>query len=208
MLQNTYSPNSFRYIIVCVSYRGYWTSKGRPSEKGIAKDAEAALQWIKFQQEGKQHSSTQHVSIILWGQSIGAAVAANLAAREGLFTEEFKLRRLVLETPFISAREMLATIYPQRWLPYRYLWPFLWNCLDTRSALEEISWQFPKSPPDIVILEAGKDELVPKLHGDALEKTCISVGLVVRRHVTRGALHSEIMNRSTSQALVVRQLEM
>jgi uncharacterized protein len=202
MLQNTNSSNSVRYIIVCVSYRGYWTSKGRPSEKGIAKDAEAALQWIKFQQEGKR-LSMQHVSIILWGQSIGAAVAANLAARGELFTDEFKLRRLVLETPFINAREMLATVYPQKWLPYRYLWPFLWNRLDTRSALKEISRQFPKLPPDIVILEAGKDELVPKLHGDALEKTCVDVGLVVRRHVIIGALHTEVMSRPTSQALVV-----
>lgn len=38
--------SSVRYIMVCVSYRGYWTSKGRPSERGMAKDAVAALEWI------------------------------------------------------------------------------------------------------------------------------------------------------------------
>src|SRR4051794_33675624 len=36
-----------KYIMVCCSYRGFWTSNGRPSEKGIALDAEATLRWIE-----------------------------------------------------------------------------------------------------------------------------------------------------------------
>jgi hypothetical protein len=87
----------------------------------------------------------------------------------------------------MNIRDMLVTIYPQKWLPYRYLWPFLRNHLDSWRALEQISQNPSTSLPKIVILEAERDELVPKSHGDALEKRCIDLGLDVKRHVIRGA---------------------
>ena len=47
-------------------------------------------------------------------------------------TEGSKVDGLVLETPFTSIRAMLVAIYPQQWLPYRYLYPFLWNHWNSR----------------------------------------------------------------------------
>jgi uncharacterized protein len=91
---------------------------------------------------------------------------------------------------------MLVIIYPQKWLPYRYLWPLLWNHLDSWRALEQISQKSSSSLPKVVILEAEKDELVPKSHGDELEKRCIDMGVDVKRHVIRGALHTEVMSLS------------
>jgi uncharacterized protein len=178
--------------MVCVSYRGYWTSKGRPSEKGFAKDAAAALNWIASQHEA---NAADAVPVILWGQSIGAGVATNLAANPGLFPKNLSLKTLILETPFTNIRDMLVTIYPQKWLPYRYLWPFLWNHLDNWGALEKFPRQPSASLPEVILLEAGKDELVPQSHGDALQKRCLELGLPVQRHVIRGALHTEIMTR-------------
>lgn len=189
---NHLSPGtSACYSMVCVSYRGYWTSKGRPSEKGIAKDAAAALEWIASQHRGK---STCRIPVILWGQSIGAGVATNLAASYGLLPREVDIKMLILETPFTNIRDMLETIYPQKWLPYRYLWPFLRNHLDSWRALGQISQQ--ASPPKIVILEAERDELVPKWQGEALEKRSVDLGLDVERHVVRGALHTEVLSRA------------
>jgi uncharacterized protein len=184
--------------MVCVSYRGYWTSKGRPSERGIANDAAAALEWIVSQHK---RDSAHRVPVIFWGQSIGAGVATNLAARHKLFSERLTLKMLILETPFTSVRDMLATIYPQKWLPYRYLWPFLRNHLDSWHALEQIAQQPSIALPEVVILEAGRDELVPKSHGDALEDRCTSLGLKVERHVIQGALHTEVLSRAEGRAI-------
>jgi uncharacterized protein len=189
---------SVRYTMVCVSYRGYWTSKGRPSERGIAKDAAAALEWIISQHKP---DSGHRIPIIFWGQSIGAGVATSLAARHKVFSSRLALQMLILETPFTSIRDMLVTIYPQKWLPYRYLWPFLRNHLDSWHALEQIAKQPSTELPEVVILEAGQDELVPKSHGDALEKKCTSLGLRVQRHVIKGALHTEVLSRAEGRAI-------
>ena len=189
--------------MVCVSYRGYWTSKGRPSERGIAKDAIAALEWTASQ---PRDDPTRRVPVILWGQSIGAGVATNLAASHELLPREVDIKLLILETPFTNIQDMLVTIYPQKWLPYRYLWPFLRNHLDSWRALEQISQQSSASLPRVVILEAERDELVPKSHGDALEKRCIDLGLDVKRHVIRGALHTEVMSRPEGRTIAAEAI--
>ena len=201
------------YTMVCCSYRGYWTSKGRPSEKGIALDAAASLDWIRedfLQQRGK---ATDSIPVVIWGQSIGAGVATNLAAQAHLFQgsePNLLLETLVLETPFVSVRAMLETLYPQKWLPYRHLWPFLWNHLDSDKDLGNVSQRFKAAGirrPRVVLLEAGKDELVPKEHGTVLEKRCEKLGLDVEKKVISGALHTEVMVRPKGRMAVVEAVE-
>lgn len=173
-----------KYTMVCCSYRGFWTSSGRPSEKGIAMDAIATLNWI-----------TDADEIVVWGQSIGAGVASSLATVS-------PVQLLILETPFISARAMLETLYPQKWLPYRCLWPFLRNHLDTHKALGLL-----KGRPRILILEAERDELVPRQHGDVLEARCKELDLVVKRKIVGNALHTEVMSRSEGRMAVVEAIQ-
>lgn len=60
--------------------------------------------------------------------------------------------------------------------------------------------------PKVVILEAEKDELVPKSHGDALEKRCIDMGLDVKRHVIRGALHTEVISRPEGRTIAAEAI--
>lgn len=180
-LQET--SHNVRYTMVCVSYRGFWHSSGRPSEKGIAMDAIAALNWIKDADE-----------IVIWGQSIGAGVASNLATVS-------PVQLLILETPFISVRAMLETLYPQKWLPYKYLWPFLRNQLDTHKALENLNGR-----PKVLILEAGRDELVPRQHGDVLEARCKEMGIDVERKIVGNALHTEVLSRREGRMAVVEAI--
>ncbi|KAL3423460.1 hypothetical protein PVAG01_05207 [Phlyctema vagabunda] len=190
-----------QFIMVCCSYRGYWRSKGRPSEQGIAKDAVATLEWIK------SHCQPQsNVPVIIWGQSIGAGVATALAARQELFSDEVALQSLILETPFISIRSMLETLYPQKWLPYRYLWPFLRNHLDSWKALgnlDETAARLRTRTPAILFLEAGRDELVPKEHGNLLARRCSDLELEHRRVTIGRALHTDILAYPDGQNAVV-----
>ncbi|OLN81722.1 Protein ABHD13 [Colletotrichum chlorophyti] len=192
------SKRPARYTMLCLSYRGYWTSRGRPSEKGINLDAQAALQWIerthaeRGQDGGHRHQPLPEV--VLWGQSIGAGVATNLAAWDG-FPPTLRLRSLVLETPFTSIKEMLGAMYPQKWVPYRHLWPFLRNHLDSMANIPAIARSGGDSAKDhdkplITIVEAGRDELVPADHGIQLVRRCEEVGLRVEKKTVQGAFHN------------------
>ena len=213
MLKDRCHDFPIRYTMVCCSYRGYWTSKGRPSEKGIALDAAASLDWIREDALRQGGKATEPIPVVIWGQSIGAGVATNLALQAHLFyasKPDLLLETLVLETPFISVRAMLETLYPQKWLPYRHLWPFLWNHLDSIRGLSNMSQRFKVAEmgcPRVVLLEAGKDELVPKQHGTALEKRCVELGLDVEKKVINGALHTEVMVRPEGRLAVVEAVE-
>jgi len=213
MLKDRCHDIPIRYTMVCCSYRGYWTSKGRPSEKGIALDAAASLDWIREDALRQGGKATEPIPVVIWGQSIGAGVATNLAFQAHLFyasKPDLLLETLVLETPFISVRAMLETLYPQKWLPYRHLWPFLWNHLDSIRGLSNMGQRFKVAEmgcPRVVLLEAGKDELVPKQHGTALEKRCVELGLDVEKKVISGALHTEVMVRPEGRLAVVEAVE-
>jgi hypothetical protein len=104
---------------------------------------------------------------------------------------------------------MLETLYPQKWLPYRHLYPFLRNHLDNWKALgnlAERSKSLAVKAPKILILEAGKDELVPESHGDMLEKRCLEIGLDVQKKSVHTALHNEVMVRSGGLSAVVEAI--
>ncbi|KAF5003765.1 hypothetical protein FDECE_9695 [Fusarium decemcellulare] len=197
---------SVSYTMVCLSYRGYWTSHDRPSESGIGMDSQAALQWISQLHEARSEEANQSKPIVvLWGQSIGCGFATNLAAK-GKCPSNLQLDALVLETPFTSTRAMLQALYPQKWLPYQYLWPFLRNHLDSWSNLGIIAKRFKDRTPGIYIVEAGKDELVPADHGEKLHQRCEQVGLPVERRKVRGALHNEAMVRATGKHALAQSI--
>jgi uncharacterized protein len=101
--------------VLIFDYRGYGRSQGSPNEKGILDDARAARQWLADRE--KIHES----DIVMMGESIGGAVAVDLAAKDGA-------RALVLESTFDSIREVAAYHFP--WLPVRWLMRTKLNSVD------------------------------------------------------------------------------
>jgi uncharacterized protein len=191
-------PGNARLTFVCLSYRGYWTSKGRPTEKGIRMDATAALDWIS-----QQHKTEIPGSLVLWGQSIGAGVATNLAAEPSM-PQNLQLDSIILETPFTSIRAMLEVLYPQKWLPYKYLWPFLRNHLDSWKNLGLISEEHcaGKTRPRMLILEAAKDELVPVALSQKLHDRAKALEIPVERKAVESAFHNDTMFRAEGRRAV------
>lgn len=82
--------------LVALSYRGYGGSSGRPTETGLVEDARAAYAFAIARYPAER--------IVLWGESLGSAVALALAA-------EKPVGRLVLEAPFTSAADVGAHHY-------------------------------------------------------------------------------------------------
>ena len=79
-------------------YRGYGKSAGKPHEKGLYKDTEAAWQLLK----DRGYKDDQ---IIIYGVSLGAGPAIELARHH-------KAAALVIENAFTSIRDMAAELYP------------------------------------------------------------------------------------------------
>jgi fermentation-respiration switch protein FrsA (DUF1100 family) len=83
------------FSVLAVDYRGYGDSTGRPSERGLYRDADAAGR--VFDERFRRAASP----VIYWGRSIGSAVAASAASRGGADA-------LVLESPFPDMRAIFA----------------------------------------------------------------------------------------------------
>ncbi|EFR03526.1 hypothetical protein MGYG_06523 [Nannizzia gypsea CBS 118893] len=194
------------YTLIAVSYRGFWTSRGRASQRGIERDAIAALKWAR-----KTYPDL-NTQLVFWGQSIGAGVATFLAAsdhRQHDCARRSEPPALILETPFVSVQSMLLALYPQRWLPYRYLGPFLRNWWDSEEALRAMSNTGAKQTVRrrVLVISAENDELVPPEQGDFIEDLCIEQGMDVSRTRVRGALHTEATFRGGGRNAVVSFLK-
>lgn len=124
-------------------YRGYGQSEGKPSEEGTYRDAEAAWQYL-VQQRGIDPRR-----IVMFGESLGAAVAAELAARH-------PPAALVLASGFTSVPDLAADLYP--WFPVRWL---ARHRYDTRSYLRNV-----RAP--VLVMHSREDEIIPYSHGRAL----------------------------------------
>lgn len=124
-------------------YRGYGRSEGRPSETGTYRDGEAALDLLRAKVGA--HAG----KIILFGRSLGAAVAVEMATR-------FDSQGLILESPFISVAEMARVV-----LPYLPVGALLRSRYDVGSKIKNI-----KVP--LLVLHGDRDEIVPLSHGKAV----------------------------------------
>jgi len=165
------------------AYGSYWTSTGRPSQAGLEKDAIAILEWIS-----KRHLNRE-VNVILYGHSIGAGVACFAAANNQ--NSNLKIRGVLLETPFTSVSDMLRTLYPQKWLPYHYMSPFLRSSWNIRDYLSQISNKGEK--PRIMIVQAENDEVVDKRMAPEIQNMANQKGFTVDYFTVPGALHFECM---------------
>lgn len=126
--------------VFILSYRGYGKSGGRPSETGTRLDATAA--WRHLIEERGITASR----IVVFGRSLGAAVAAELAVRE-------VAGAVILESAFTSAADLGAEVYP--WLPVRWLIRHEYEVLGRVVAIDA----------PILVVHSRDDEIVPFAHG-------------------------------------------
>ena len=131
------------YAVLLVDYRGYGASSGKPSERGTYLDAHAAWQWLT----GGRGIKPGEIGLV--GESLGGAVAAELAAR-------VQPRALVLISAFTSAADLGSEIYP--YLPVRLLSRYRY---DTLAHLRHY-----KGP--LLVAHSRDDEIVPFAHGERL----------------------------------------
>jgi uncharacterized protein len=125
-------------------YRGFGRSGGQPSEEGTYEDAVAARRYLVDERR------IPPTRLILFGESLGAAVAVELALRE-------TAAALVLEAPFTSIADMTRVAYP-------FLAPFIpW----VRTRYDNLT-KIPRIALPLLILHGRRDPVVPFAQGEAL----------------------------------------
>ena len=123
--------------VFALEYRGYGHSEGNPSEAGLYRDAQAAYQYLV------NTRGADPKTILSFGQSLGTAVAAHLAAQH-------EVGGVVLEAPFPSAARVARQIF---WfLPGLSL--LVHSQFDTQARLKQIS-------APVLIVHCRQDPVIP-----------------------------------------------
>lgn len=125
-----------RVAVLVFDYRGYGQSEGTPDEPGILRDARAARRWLS------DETVVAEQDIVLFGRSLGGAVAVDLAANDGA-------RGLVLMSTFSSLPDVAA--HHMSWLLPR------WNMTQRLNSAEKIARY--KGP--LLQSHGAADEVVP-----------------------------------------------
>lgn len=135
--------HSFGLQLLFFDYRGYGKSEGRPSEKGTYRDVDAAWRYLL------EVRGLPEAGIIIFGRSLGAAVAADLASRT-------RPAAAILESAFTSVPDIAAGIYP--WLPVRLLSRYQYDNLDKMARITR----------PLLLVHSRQDEIIPFAHGERL----------------------------------------
>ena len=129
--------------VFIIDYRGYGLSNGKPSEEGTYRDAEAAWDYLnKVRSIDGQH-------IIMYGESLGGAVAAWLATQH-------QPGALILESVFTSVMDMGRHYYP--YLPIRWISRFKYPTLERIKLVHA----------PLLIIHSPTDDIVPYAQGKKL----------------------------------------
>jgi hypothetical protein len=119
-----------------LDYRGYGGNPGRPSQDGLLSDARAAAEVLQAR------SGVDSDRLVYYGESLGASVAAGLAA-------ERPPGALILRSPFANLAQVWQQQFP--WLPVGLL---------LRDRFPTAEWIARYRGPTLVIAGDG-DTLVP-----------------------------------------------
>lgn len=129
--------------LLAFDYRGYGESEGVPTESGLYRDADAAYGFLR------DSLGVGPERIVIFGHSLGSAVAVDLAARAAA-------AGLVLDGALTSVTERGQEIYP--FIPVR------WIAASRYASIEKIGGlRLPK-----LFLHAEGDEVIPIAHGRRL----------------------------------------
>ena len=129
--------------IFIFDYREYGRSEGRASEEGTYRDGDSAIRYLRGR------GDIDPTKIVFLGESLGSAVAVEMATRHGCAA-------LILESPFLSIPEMAKTSFP--FLP---IGSFFQTKYNTLSKIGQVG-------APLLIAHGEHDEIVPFQHGQRL----------------------------------------
>ena len=137
--------NSLGFSILIFDYRGYGQSRGSPSEKGTYADVRAAWSYLRY---------TRNIpaeNIIVWGRSLGAAIAADLVV-------DYSPRALVMESGFSSFPAVAKDYFP--YVPVQMIARYDYNNLE----------KIKHADCPVMVVHSRDDEIIAFYHGQKIFK--------------------------------------
>ncbi len=136
------------YRVLLAEYPGYGGRDGKPSEAALIADAVETLELAHEEFGGP---------VYLWGESLGAGVAAAVAA-----STEAPIAGLVLITPWDSLPDLAQSIY--------WFFPARWLIRDQYDSVKNVeSYAGP-----VALVVAEQDEIIPSRHSMRLFESVTS----------------------------------
>ncbi|MCK4373244.1 MAG: alpha/beta hydrolase [candidate division Zixibacteria bacterium] len=129
--------------VMLFDYRGYGQSDGAPSETNMYADAAACYRWLTGSQ------GVRSDQIVLFGRSLGGAVAIELASR-------VDCAGLIVESSFTSAKEMGRLMFP--YFPIGLLLRYEFNSIQKIGQIN----------CPLLVTHSPSDDLVPFAMGRRL----------------------------------------
>lgn len=126
--------------VLMLDYRGYGKSMGRPTERGLYADAQAAYEYLV-------RMGYRLEQIVVHGESIGCAVAIDVASRNAC-------GGVVLEAPFTSAADVAQTVLP-------VVGPLLIRGFNSARKISRV-----RAP--LLFIQGDRDEIIPLSLGQRL----------------------------------------
>ena len=130
---NELSKLEINYLII--AYRGFSGNEGKPTESGLYEDAKSAKIWLN-------NNGVKDKDIILYGESLGTAVAVDLASKH-------TFAGIILESPFTSMTRLAQKYYPI--FPVKII---LKDKFDSINKIQKIN-----SP--LLVMHGEEDTIVP-----------------------------------------------
>jgi hypothetical protein len=146
--------------LMIFQYRGYAGSEGHPTEEGLIRDGTAVYDWVRTRVGDRP--------IILYGRSLGGAVAAQTALRRSA-------QGLVLESTFTSMPDVARAVTGVPGIGFVVVTQF-----DTLAAVERLD-------VPLMIVHGTEDNLVPFEMGQSLFEASASHRKAF--HPVEGARH-------------------
>jgi fermentation-respiration switch protein FrsA (DUF1100 family) len=125
--------------VLMVSYRGYGKSTGIPDEEGMKLDAQAALDWTLG-----NISDANKERLVVYGQSMGGAVAIHLAAQNPK-----TVKYLMVENTFLSLPQVATQV--SVW--FGLFLPFIHQIWDSASEIRKVTCK-------VLFLSGAKDRFI------------------------------------------------
>ncbi len=149
------------FNVFIFDYRGYGSSEGSPSIKGVHRDGAAALE------TALNLAAAQSLPVIVLGQSIGGAISVYTVAH---VPDKSRIAALVLDSPFASYRLIAREKLSSFWLTWLFQYPLSYLVGDSYSP---VRWIRDVAPVPVLILHGRNDPVVPEHHGRLLYEAAL-----------------------------------